>query len=155
MKKKLIQQYFAEPDDTEWRVYEDSYNLDNNVTSPYSNGLCTQINYGPATWYVHDDYVKIQWAVSNATAGDTIIVRDGTYSENVDVNVDNLTIQSENGSANCIVQAANSNDHVFEVTTDYVNISGFTVKGAWPYAGISFNSAEYCTISNNNASNNY
>jgi len=37
------------------------------------------------TIYVPEDYAKIQWAVDNASAGDTIIVRDGTYTENVDV----------------------------------------------------------------------
>ena len=36
-----------------------------------------------ATIYVPDDYPAIQAAVDNATAGDTIIVRDGTYTENV------------------------------------------------------------------------
>lgn len=51
---------------------------------------------------------------------------DGSYTENVDVNVNNLTIKSENGSTLTIVQAVNQNDHVFEVTADYV--SGLTVK---------------------------
>lgn len=37
-----------------------------------------------------------KWLVNNASAGDTIIARDGTYTENVDVNK-SLTIQSENG----------------------------------------------------------
>ena len=37
------------------------------------------------TIYVPDDYAKIQWAVDNASAGDTIIVSEGTYTENVDV----------------------------------------------------------------------
>jgi len=37
------------------------------------------------TIYVPEDYEKIQWAVDNASAGDTIIVRDGIYTENVDV----------------------------------------------------------------------
>jgi parallel beta-helix repeat protein len=104
--------------------------------------------------YVPDDYPTIQAAVNVASAGDTIIVRDGTYNENVKVNK-RLTIQSENG-ANCtIVQAANSSDYVFEVTSDYVNISGFTVEGAldsWK-AGM-YITANYCNISNNNASNN-
>ena len=80
------------------------------------------------TIYVPDDYAKIQWAVDNATAGDTIIVRDGTYTENVDVNK-TLTIRSENGSANCVVNALASTNHIFHVTEDYVNISGFTIKG--------------------------
>ncbi|MEA2075539.1 MAG: hypothetical protein U9O85_07385 [Euryarchaeota archaeon] len=30
------------------------------------------------TYYVPDDYLKIQWAVDNASAGDTIVVRDGS-----------------------------------------------------------------------------
>jgi parallel beta-helix repeat protein len=113
------------------------------------------------TWYVDDDggadYTRIQDAIDNATAGDTIIVRDGTYIENVDVYVDNLIISSVNGSDFTIVQAANSSDHVFEVTADYVAISGFTVTGAdeWLSAGISLYSANNCNISNNNASNNF
>ncbi|MGB2727659.1 MAG: NosD domain-containing protein [Halobacteriota archaeon] len=112
------------------------------------------------TIYVPDIYPTIQEAVNNATANDTILVRDGAYTENVDVNVNNLTIQSENGSANCIVQAVNSSDHVFEVTADYVNISGFTVRsgatGGYPYypAGIYLYYADMCNISNNNCSNN-
>ncbi len=110
------------------------------------------------TIYVPDNYTKIQWAVDNATVGSTIIVRDGTYNENVDVNK-RLTIQSENGSDSTIVQAADYYDHVFEVTAYYVNISGFTVKGAnegdqecWRYqpCGIFLNgfeySVRYCTI---------
>ncbi|RZB32822.1 MAG: hypothetical protein SRB2_04215, partial [Desulfobacteraceae bacterium Eth-SRB2] len=100
----------------------------------------------------------IQQAVNNATAGDTIIVRDaytGT-KENIDVSKSYLTIKSENGSVNCIVSASNLNDHVFNVTKDYVNISGFTVENAtgnWK-AGIYLHSVEHCNISYNNASNN-
>ena len=107
-----------------------------------------------ATIYVPDDYAKIQWAVDNASAGDTIIVRDGTYTENVDVNK-RLTIKSESGSDSTIVQAANQNDHVFEVTADYVNISGFTVEGAnqWS-AGIYLGIVAHCNIFDNIASNN-
>ena len=37
------------------------------------------------TIYVPEDYAKIQWAVDNTSVGDTIIVSDGTYTENVDV----------------------------------------------------------------------
>lgn len=48
----------------------------------------------------------IQGAVNNAASGDTIIVRDGAYNENVNVGVTHLTIQSENGSANCFVNAS-------------------------------------------------
>ena len=64
-------------------------------------------------WYVDDEggaganFTRIQDAVNNATAGDTIIVRDGIYVENVDVNVNCLTIRSENGSASTVVRASN------------------------------------------------
>ena len=126
---------------------------------------------GPQVYFVSPDgdnanngsestpWRDIQYAVNNASPGDTIIVRDGTYIENIDVNTDNLTIQSENGAEATIVQAANSYDHVLKVTADYVEISGFTVTGATaedPYyaAGIYLSGANYCNISNNNASNN-
>ena len=66
------------------------------------------------TYYVPDNYIKIQLAADNASAGDTIIVRGGTYVENINVNK-RLTIQSEKGSNSTIVQAATSSDHVFEV----------------------------------------
>lgn len=115
-----------------------------------------QVEASPATIYVPDDYPTIQAAVDAAGPGDTIIVRDGTYIENVDVNNDHLTIQSENGAEATIVQAANSDDHVFEVMADYVNISGLTVKGATTYsAGIYLSGADYCNISNNKASGNF
>ncbi|MCK4733628.1 MAG: right-handed parallel beta-helix repeat-containing protein [Methanophagales archaeon] len=107
-----------------------------------------------ATIYVPDSYPTIQAAVDTASPGDTIIVRDGTYRENIEVNK-RLTIKSENGSVNCIVEAENRDDHVFEVTARYVNISGFTVTGAYyGEAGIYLYHADHCSISNNNCSNN-
>ena len=107
-----------------------------------------------ATVYVPDDYAKIQWAIDNATAGGTIIVRDGTYSENVNVNK-RLTIMSENGSANCVVKASNPEDHVFYVTADYVNLSGFAVTGATERykSGIAL-CVDHCNISGNNVTDN-
>jgi parallel beta-helix repeat protein len=102
----------------------------------------------------------IQQAVNNATEGDTIIVKDGTYTENVNVNVNHLTIQSENGSASTIVQAAIPDDHVFEIIANHVNLSGFAVEnatqGTTPYtAGIYLYYVEHCNISDNTVSNNF
>jgi len=115
-----------------------------------------------ATWYVDDDggsdFTSIQAAVNAANTGDTIIVRDGTYIENVDVNVSNIKIQSENGFASTTVSASYYNDHVFDVTEDYVNISGFTVECATTgssRAGIYLNGSNNCNISDNNVTNNY
>lgn len=100
---------------------------------------------------------SIQAAVNAADPGDTIIVRDGTYTENVDVNKQ-LIIRSENGPANCVIRAVNPNDHVFEVTADNVTINGFTVTGATgrSMAGIYLGGGvEYATISNNSISGNH
>ena len=107
------------------------------------------------TYYVPDDYAQIQWAVDNASASDTIIVRDGTYIENINVNK-RLTVQSENGTANCIVRAANKNDHVFVVSANYVTIRGFTITNATEFqkAGIYINSSGHSNVSDNIVSNN-
>ncbi|MDY6965791.1 MAG: NosD domain-containing protein [Halobacteriota archaeon] len=115
------------------------------------------------TWYVDNnegsDFIKIQDAIDNATAGDTIIVRDGTYNENVDVNK-SLTIRSENGADETTVIASNPDDHVFDVTADYVNIIGLAVKGATEYgeaygnAGVYLNGVNDCIVSYINASDN-
>ena len=100
----------------------------------------------------------IQAAVDAATAEDTIYVWNGSYTENVNV-YKQLTLVGD-GADVVTVTAVDSGDHVFEVTADYVNISGFTVTGAqWQMgifpSGIYLGSGtDHCNISNNNASNN-
>lgn len=89
--------------------------------------------------------------------GYIITVDTGTCNENVDV-YKSLTIKSTSGThEDTTIQASNPDDHVFEVTADYVNISGFTATGATgnEKAGIYLYSVEHCIISNNNISNNY
>ena len=126
------------------------------------NCTCGDICVNETGWWRNNSVFNvsgtpIQHAISNATAGDTICVEDGTYHENVDV-TKRLTIRPENGSDSTTVQAQSASDHVFEVTVDYVNVSGFTVTGATGSgkAGIHLSSGvDHCTISNNSASNNY
>ncbi|HJH28760.1 MAG TPA: hypothetical protein C5S51_03580 [Methanosarcinaceae archaeon] len=97
----------------------------------------------------------IQFAINNATAGNLIYVYNGSYTENVNVNKQ-LTLHGE-GADVVNVTAALTSDHVFEVSVDYVNISGFNVTGATDAdrAGFYLNGGQYCNISDNNVSGNY
>ena len=114
------------------------------------------------TWYVDDsggaDFTKIQDAVGAASGEDTIIVRDGTYIENI-VIYPPRTIRSENGSVNCIVQAADTSRPVFLGARGGITIEGFTITGAtgplsgYKLAGIYLGFGG-CRILNNNITNN-
>jgi len=109
-----------------------------------------------ATTYYVNPGESIQAAVTAADPGDSIIVRDGIYTENVEVNVPNLTLRSEHGATFTILHAANTSDHVLEVIANAVTITGFTVVNATASdtAGIFVNGVERCMISENTATGN-
>jgi len=98
------------------------------------------------------DYTKIQWAVDNASDGDTILVNSGTYYENVLVDKvltlkgwdqEDTIIDGEDGISGIIIAA------------NHVNVSGFTVNGSqrWYYsqipAGIELKNVSRCRIEDN------
>jgi parallel beta-helix repeat protein len=69
-----------------------------------------------------------------------------------------LTIRSTSGNPNdTIVQAANSNDHVFDVTAANVTITGFKITGATGggKAGIHLTNVDNCEVLDNTCSYNY
>jgi len=107
----------------------------------------------PAAIYVPDDYPTIQSAVDAANPGDTIIVRDSIYTENISINKNHLTIKSENGAESTIIQPVDPDDNVFKVTADYVNVEGFTIResNSW---GIFLDGVKHCNILNNNLIDN-
>ena len=126
---------------------------------PYNSGIDNGGDSHPLLTPVHnldtgEDFSTIQAAIDDFETlnGHTITVDAGTYNENVNVDK-RLTIQSQSGSAVTTVNAADSGDHVFYVTADYVNISGFAVSGATSdgIAGICLSGRQYCNISDNTA----
>jgi parallel beta-helix repeat protein len=95
---------------------------------------------------------SIQNAVNNSTPGDVIIVKPGTYTENVVVNKESLTIRSESGNPdNTLIKARNSGANIFSLQASNIRISGFKVSGATRsgYAGIKLSSCSNCIIENN------
>jgi hypothetical protein len=55
------------------------------------------------TYYVPDDYPTIQQAIDASQYGYTIIVRAGTYTENVDFDGKAVTLRSEDGPENTVI----------------------------------------------------
>ena len=106
-----------------------------------------------------EDFSFIQAAIDDQDTLDWHIIEvdDGLYRESLNV-TKSLTIRSENGSANCVIQGAGG-DYVVEMTADHVSISRFTVAGmrtsgmVCSMAGIYLN-ASCCNVSENNCSNN-
>ncbi|RLF40162.1 MAG: hypothetical protein DRN12_05995 [Thermoplasmata archaeon] len=120
----------------------------------YADNMVVAGSDGDTIVYVPDDYPSIQEAINHANTGDTIIVRDGIYTENIKVNKSGLTIKSENGPNLTIVKAADSDNHIFDVAADNVSIIGFTIEGAtgengiW-IAGLYIHDSYHCSVYNN------
>ena len=75
-------------------------------------------------------FKSIQEAVNSSSPEDTVIVRSGTYKENIIVNVTRLTIRSESGKHDAIVKPLDKNESIFLVKADNVTITGFSITGA-------------------------
>lgn len=117
--------------------------LDVQIADASITGLAFQAG-GVSVIQVPGDYLTIQAAIDNAIAGATIVVSDGTYSENILIDKP-LSLTSENGSDTTLITAANENQHVVMVSAENVSISGFDISGATTYykAGIYFASGSH------------
>ncbi len=95
---------------------------------------------------------KIQGAVNSASAGDTIIVHTGTYTENIEVKKQ-LTIRN---SGNVTVNARTRWDPCIRITSSGSGstIRGLTLGGATFDDGIHLDNADGCYIENNHIRNN-
>jgi len=115
------------------------------LTSAFSS---QQTRSEATTTIVPDDYTKIQWVIGNATDGDTIFIRAGTYYEHVIINK-SISLIGEN-KYNTIIEGNGTFSAVVHVTADNVNISDFTIqnrnKGD---VGIWLEHCRNCTVSGN------
>jgi len=88
----------------------------------------------PATIYVPDDYSAIQTAINVCVDGDTIIVRPGTYFENVDFVGKNVLLQSELGPAVTVIDGQQLSVTVWIASGEGPGaiVDGFTVTNGDP-----------------------
>ncbi len=86
--------------------------------------------------FVPDDYSTIQEAIDTSSDGDTIVIREGTYNENLRILYKDLTIASEYlidsneiHIANTIIDGSNV-DNVVEIfsSSDSLSIIGLTIQ---------------------------
>jgi parallel beta-helix repeat protein len=80
------------------------------------------------TLTVPDDYSTIQKAVDAAKPGDCIVVRNGTYYENVVIEKDNLALTGESKYATVIDGVGKENIAIAVVAASNVTITGFKVQ---------------------------
>ena len=73
------------------------------------------------------DYTTIQAAINNAGVGDNIVVKDGTYAEQLTVNVPSISIVAASGETPVIY--VSSYTVGIDVTAPDVHIEGFEIFG--------------------------
>jgi parallel beta-helix repeat protein len=120
------------------------------VQAENNAGLLSNIGYSNgieviSAVYVPDDYSTIQEAIDEADPGDTVIVKDDTYTGSGNVDLDfggkAITVRSENGPASCIIDCEETPGtrgfyfHSGETSSSVV--IGFTIQGgraigSWP-----------------------
>ena len=96
-------------------------------------------------------YQTIQAAVDAASAGNTIIVSDGTYTENVVIGK-SLTLKAASGAAP-VIDAGNKGPGI-KVTANNVRVEGFTLQNAASNCGI-YVTATGTSIVNDKISGSY
>ncbi len=125
--------------------------FDFNVEQSSVNAATTRYVYPGASGL--NNYTTIQAAIDNASAGDTIMIWAGNYTENVLVNK-TLTIIG-NSTTNTTIDGGGSGD-VMQITAGLVNISGLTMNNSGSLigdAGIKIDNSDRCRIESCNLSN--
>jgi len=101
------------------------------------------------------DNKNIQETINSANDGDRIIVKSGTYNENLDVSKVITLIGLDTGKGKPILNAGGRASCIV-VSADHVVIEGFNVTNSgrlWKDAGIKVTS-KHCVVRSNDVSNN-
>jgi len=73
----------------------------------------------------HADNTTLNSVLSYVKEGDTIVLKDGIYTENINLTT-SVNLISENGSENCIFMPLNSSFPIFKINANNVSISNLT-----------------------------
>jgi nitrous oxidase accessory protein len=74
------------------------------------------------------NYTTIQAAINNASNGDTVFVYNGTYAENLDTKLKQISLVGENRDITFLTGPTDASP-VLKISTKNVNVSGFTMTG--------------------------
>jgi hypothetical protein len=116
------------------------------AANPLGNTLTVDAVYGNDTTAAADPYVKpfltITSALSNVSAGQTVFVRPGTYSEKLTIptnvalrgaNVQTVTVQQLNTTSNTTLLTMGSNCRVEDMTLTLTSLCNVNLTGIdWP-----------------------
>ena len=94
-------------------------------------GLCAFHAYG-GTIMVPKDVRTIQEAIDKAQGDDTVLVSPGRYNESINFNGKAITLKSEKGTAETIIDGWRMNDSVVKCINGEgpsTKIDGFTITG--------------------------
>lgn len=97
-----------------------------------------------STIHVPGDYPSIQAAIDVSIDGDTVLVANGDYSENINFQGKAIVLTSENGPDVTTIEIQTSGSPVILFSNSEARnsvLSGFTIQGDSSYWGISCNSA--------------